>query len=108
MDEYEKILSALNRFESTAWVNHYFNLVKKLLSDLNLKNDDPRLVLSLPSNNRMPVIIGQRYVLEPYGEEGILCTVLSNFNEKEIHGEAISTFSKNEIKDMKYVQYPFP
>lgn len=45
------------------WINDYFDLVKELLSFTGLTADDPRLVLSIPSYNKLPVTINNRYVL---------------------------------------------
>jgi hypothetical protein len=55
----ERIRLAPNR----EWINEYFDLVKELLSFTGLAADDPKLVLSIPSYNKLPVTINNRYVL---------------------------------------------
>jgi phospholipase D-like protein len=45
------------------WIDGYFDLVKELLVFTGLKNDDPRLVLSIPKDKILPVTINRRYVL---------------------------------------------
>jgi len=48
------------------WANLYFDLVKQVLDITGLKNDDPRLTMSLPLNEtnwHFPVSINFRYVI---------------------------------------------
>lgn len=67
--ESEKIELLVKRIKyspSREWSNSYFDLVKRILDVTGLKNDNPRLVMSLSPNSRgwhFPVTINNRYVV---------------------------------------------
>jgi hypothetical protein len=84
MDKNNKLLEALSSFESEEWINQYFDLAKKLLTDLDLSNEDPRLAMSLNKNGSMPINIGQRYVLKPFVDEYIGCIVITTLVQKPL------------------------
>jgi len=69
ISESEKIDLLVKRIKyspSREWVNSYFALVKRILDVTDLKNDDPRLVMSLSPNStgwHFPVTINNRYVV---------------------------------------------
>jgi Phosphatidylserine/phosphatidylglycerophosphate/cardiolipin synthases and related enzymes len=46
-----------------AWIDDYFNLAKEIIEFTDLKSDDPRLVMSITRNRKIPISINQRYVL---------------------------------------------
>ncbi|NLI92353.1 MAG: hypothetical protein GX434_09170 [Peptococcaceae bacterium] len=51
---------------SREWINSYFDLVKQVLVTTDLRNDDPRLTMSLSPNKNswyFPVSINFRYVI---------------------------------------------
>jgi len=67
--EHEKIELLVKRIKyspSREWTNSYFDLVKRILDVTGLKNDNPRLVMSLSPNStgwHFPVTINNRYVV---------------------------------------------
>jgi 5-methylcytosine-specific restriction protein A len=67
--ENEKIELLVKRIKYSPrreWVNSYFDLVKRILDVTDLKNDNPRLVMSLSPNSTdwlFPVTINNRYVV---------------------------------------------
>lgn len=67
--EREKIELLVKRIKyspSREWTNSYFDLVKRILDVTGLKNDNPRLVMSLSPNStgwHFPVTINNRYVV---------------------------------------------
>ena len=69
ISESEKIELLIKRIKyspSRAWVNSYFDFVKRILDVTGLKNENPRLVLSLSPNSTawyFPVTINYRYVV---------------------------------------------
>ena len=107
MSEYEQLLKTLLQFPSKRWLNHYFDLLKRLLVEFSIEIDDPRLGLSLTKSMEMPVNIGQRYVLKPYpsGYLGIIVPVY--FEEEAVGGEVIFDFTKNGQVDAKFIDIPF-
>jgi 5-methylcytosine-specific restriction protein A len=62
----ELLVKRIRYATSREWVNSYFDLVKRILDETGLKNDDPRLMMSLSSNSsgwHFPVTINNRYVV---------------------------------------------
>lgn len=62
----ERFAQKIKFAPSREWVNSYFDLVKQVLDITGLKNDDPRLTMSLSPNKtswHFPVSINFRYVI---------------------------------------------
>lgn len=108
MEKYNKLIQALSDFESEEWINQYFDLAKKLLTDLDLSNEDPRLGMSLNKDGSMPINIGQRYVLKPFIDDYIGCIVPTAFNVELVGGECNYYFSTKTTNDAKWMLVPFP
>ncbi|MDI6752060.1 MAG: HNH endonuclease [bacterium] len=65
-DKIELLIKHIKYSPSREWINSYFDLVKRVLDVTGLRNDDPRLVMSLSPNNtgwHFPVTINNRYVV---------------------------------------------
>jgi 5-methylcytosine-specific restriction protein A len=64
-EKIELLVKRIKYSPSREWVNSYFDLVKRILDVAGLKNDNPRLVMSLSSNTgwHFPVTINNRYVV---------------------------------------------
>ena len=108
MSEYQNVVNALNKLGSKEWINQYFNLVKKVLTELQIGKDDPRLSMSLSEVGHMPVNLGQRYILHPYQDEHIGCIVPLEFKHHDVSGNIRFTFRKRKVADAKYLCVPFP
>lgn len=59
----DELRERLSRAASREWANAYLDLCADLLATLELKEDDARLVMSVPTSSGLPVTINQRYVL---------------------------------------------
>jgi hypothetical protein len=62
-DGHQRLVERVSLAPDREWINGYFDLLKELLTFTGLKNDDPRLVLSIPKGKILPVTINRRYVL---------------------------------------------
>jgi hypothetical protein len=60
---HQRLVERIRLAPDREWINEYLDLVKELLSFTGFTADDPRLVLSIPSYNKLPVTINNRYVL---------------------------------------------
>ena len=107
MNQYEQLIQSLSRYPSKQWVNHYFDLQKKLLTDLQITNEDPRLAMSLTSDNKMPVNIGQRYVIRPVVKSAVRCIVPLRFDEASVAGRICWLFRKKRVPDAKWIEIAF-
>ena len=108
MNQYHQFIRCLRQFPSVEWINQYFDLLKRLLSDLNLQDDDPRLALSLTKNDKIPVNLGQRYIVEPHPHEHIRCIVPASFKEAKVGAKLIGYFCPKTTRDTKWVELYFP
>jgi hypothetical protein len=105
--EYDRLIQCLSRFPSKKWLNHYFNLVKKLLTELSIERNDPRLALTLTKDGKLPVNIGQRYVLRPFRTNRIEIIVPADFEVKTVNGKIVYEFTANRIVDARLIVIPF-
>ena len=108
MTEFNLLIKTLEQFGKPGWINQYFDLLKKLLSALELEDTDPRLSLTLSKNKTMPVNIGQRYVLKPLPGEFIRCIVPADFEEKAVGATLLGYFSPKTTRDAKWIQFYYP
>src|SRR5690349_6419914 len=108
MNQNQLLIQTLQQFHSVAWINQYFDLLRKLLIELNLENDDPRLALSLNSNKTIPVNIGQRYALKPVANQYVRCIVPSNFAEEAVGARLLFYFSARTKRDAKWIEVLWP
>lgn len=107
LNHYQQLIQALQAFPSKAWINRYFDVQKKILEELRLENDDPRLGLSLNQDGSLPVNLGQRYILKPYTDGSIGIIVPIHFEEAAAGAETVFYFSTGNVEDAKFINLPF-
>ena len=108
MTENELLVKTLKQFHSVEWINQYFDLLKRLLDELNLDGSDERLALSLTKQKTLPVNIGQRYVLKPLPGEFTRIIVPLSFDEALVGAELIGYFRRRQMEDAKWLEYRYP
>lgn len=108
MDDLEQLLTNLHKLGSTTWITQYFDLAKKLLTNLGLENDDERLALTIDKDTRLPLNIGQRYVLLPLPGERVGCIVPASFSAEVVNGTEHGYFNPNTTRDAKWVVIDYP
>jgi 5-methylcytosine-specific restriction protein A len=105
----EPLLAHIGKLGNIAWINHYYDLVNRLLEDLNMKHDNPRLSLSYTKEGKLPLILGQRYILQPLNNERIRCIVPANFKLNDIEGVDYDWFfSRESTRDAKWIEVSYP
>lgn len=105
----EPLLIQIGRFGNIAWINQFYDLVNKVLTDLGIDYNDERLSLSVTKDAKLPVILGQRYILQPLKNERIKCIVPSTFKLKDIDGIDYDWyFSPETARDAKWIEVAFP
>src|SRR5258706_16205795 len=107
MTEYDQLIQSLSQYPSKRWLNRYFDLLKRLLTDFAIESDDQRLGLSLKKDKQLPVNLGQRYILKPYTSGYVGIIVPAGFEEKKTGGETIFVFTSNRITDAKFIKLRF-
>ena len=107
MTEYDRLIACLSQFPSRQWLNHYFDVLKKLLTDLSIESDDPRLSLTMTKDGKLPVNIGQRYVLRPFRTKRIEIIVPADFEVTAVSGKVVYEFTTNRVIDARLVIIPF-
>jgi hypothetical protein len=103
---YQNFINCLRAFPSHQWINQYFDLQKRLLTELQIENDDPRLALTF-TQKKLPVNLGQRYVIRPEFDNFIRCIVPLSFEEKAVGAEYLLGFTRNKIIEAKWIKLPF-
>jgi hypothetical protein len=105
-EQYDKLVKCLKRFESKQWINQYFDLQKRLLADLGIENNDQRLALTL-SQDKLPMNLGQRYILKPETKSRMLCIAPVYFEEETVGGKCIWQFTNNKMLADKLIEIEF-
>lgn len=106
-NKHQLFIGALRQLHSVKWINQYYNLLDKLLTDIDINGDDERLAMSV-TNKALPVNLGQRYILKPYSGQRIGIIVPSWFDEHTVGGEVNFEFTKDGRLDAKWIVIDFP
>ena len=64
-ESHKLLIEAIRLTSNREWINSYFDLAKELIEFTGLTNNDPRLVMSLRKDGRIPISINQRWILKP-------------------------------------------
>ena len=107
MTEYARLVESLSHYQSQKWINHYFDLVKKLLIDCSIERNDPRIAMTLPKDGKLPVNFGQRYVLNPHRSHRIEIIVPADFEVRAVGGRIVFEFTTNRMIDARLIAIPF-
>jgi hypothetical protein len=71
----ERLIKILKYYPNKEWIDRYFDLVKIMIDKFEIKNSDVRISMVIPKSGiRLPVNVGQRWVIRPYvnGEIGMI------------------------------------
>ena len=63
--ELELIKAIKKTKKDKVWFNKYFDLVKDILTEFNIDENSPKIAMSVTKGLKMPITIGQRYVICP-------------------------------------------
>lgn len=64
-EDYFNLIESIKILKDKYWVNEYFNLIKEAIDKFDIKENDPRISMSLPKNKKLPFTIGKRYIARP-------------------------------------------
>ena len=88
LQEQEELISQIKLAPNRVWINNYFDLIRQLIIGLDIRYDDPRIVISMPGDYKdkpyIPVSINYRYVLASDFENGeiLISFILSDLMDK--------------------------
>ena len=110
-DYEQELIKAIRKTEQTKkWLNRYFDLVKEIFEEFNIGEDSPKITMSVTSGLKMPISIGQRYVIRPKDSKNIIGLILplefrdiiTNYPGATITEEYFYT---NKIQQALWVQF---
>jgi len=93
------------------WINKYLDIIKELFLELNIQEDSLKISMSTSNRLRMPISVGQRYVIRPpYRNEDKLGLILplefeeyiSNYPNADIDDKF---FFKNKTKNAHWIRF---
>lgn len=67
-DSHEALVEIVGSAPHADWMDDFFDLLEELLSKVEPRDDDPRLVTSIVRGDRIAVTMNSRYVLTAYPE----------------------------------------
>ena len=106
----ERLIKILKCYPNKEWIDRYFDLVKIMIDTFEIKNNDVRISMVIPKNGRrLPVNVGQRWVIRPYvnGEIGMIMPLEykeSNF-EKDGATEKSGYFYTNKKQVARWIHF---
>lgn len=63
--EAELIKAIKKTKKDKTWLNKYFDLVREILTDLDIDENSPKITMSVTNDLKMPISFGQRYIICP-------------------------------------------
>lgn len=110
-DYEQELIKAIRKTKQTKeWINRYFDLVKEIFEKFNIGEDSPKITMSVTSGLKMPISIGQRYVIRPKDSGNTIGLILP-LEFREIiadYPDATITegyFYTNKIQQALWVQF---
>ena len=107
----EFLINFLKHWNNKDWMSSYFDLAKHILQKYNIDVNDQRLCISFRRDKyRIPITIGQRYILAPHHRKqnsiGLIMPMKYDIENSKIEGTFITTyFTKNRSNDAAWVHY---
>lgn len=109
MNQNELLLKCLQQYHSVECINQYFDLVKKLLTEFEIENDDPRLAFTINKKYRdINLNLGNRYILQPRYNEYLGCIVPVSFEEETVGGTFVFPFKQQKEVEAKFIELLYP
>ncbi|MGE5457359.1 MAG: phospholipase D-like domain-containing protein [Methanococcaceae archaeon] len=109
-ESHNRLIKGIKLTLNRNWINDYFDMVKELIEFTRLASDDPRLVMSITKNGKIPISINQRYVLKPYnnGNVGLIMPLeydSQNYYTDRVVFEAKDYFFRNKIQEARWLEF---
>ncbi|NTS42739.1 hypothetical protein HRG84_17705 [Flavisolibacter sp. BT320] len=83
----ERVIRLLQQFPSEAWINRCFDLLKRMLTELGVQRDDPRLTICVYKDNQVLVSFGTLPVFVTDDKQRIMFMVPHGFKRRMKIGE---------------------
>ncbi|MDD5617318.1 MAG: phospholipase D-like domain-containing protein [Candidatus Methanoperedens sp.] len=112
-ESHKRLIEAIRLTSNKEWINSYFDLAKELIEFTGLTNDDPRLVMSLRKDGRIPISINQRWVLKPLrpynkGNVGLIMPLdydSQNYDTDGVVFDDEGYFFRNKIREARWLGF---
>ena len=107
----ESLINFLKHWDNKDWMSSYFDLAKHILQKYNIEVNDQRLCISFRRDKyRIPITIGQRYILAPHYRKqnsiGLIMPIKYDVENTKNEGAFLTTyFTKNKSNDVAWVHY---
>ena len=104
-----QLVTAIKKIGDKNKLNEYFNIVKELLEYLEVNDDDSRISLTITKIHKIPVNIGQRYVIRP--EKDMIGLIMPleyeelNYVKDKVIRDDVDYFYKNKQRDAKWIWF---
>lgn len=101
-DYQSELVKAIKKIKKDKeWLNRFFDLIKELLTDLNIEEESPKITMSVTKDLRMPISIGQRYVIRAKSQQNKVGFILPLELEEMISNNPIAKIDDNYFYDKK-------
>ena len=104
-NEYDHFIQVLKSFGSAKWLNGYFDTLKRLLTALNIQNEDERLAMNVTKDLQLNTNIGQRWISRPYGYNLVGLILPLKAKEKTLRCSLQGYFKRMKMPEAKWVLY---
>jgi hypothetical protein len=112
-ESHKLLIEAIRLTSNREWINSYFDLAKELIEFTGLTNNDPRLVMSLRKDGRIPISINQRWILKPLrpynkGNVGLIMPLdydSQNYDTDGVLFDDEGYFFRNKIREARWLGF---
>lgn len=110
-ESYKHLIESIRKLTlDRRWISDYFDLAKEMIDFTGLTSDDPRLVISITKNSKIPITINQRYVLNPEYNGGIGLIMPLEYEEDEYDKDGVvqihdGYFFRNKTREARWIVF---
>lgn len=105
-NEYDHFLDASYAWGDRAWMNQFFDLLKRMFTSLGINEASPQLGMTVGKDKKLNINIGQRWVLCPWGNERVGLILPMATDEKSLNCILDGFFyNKKKNPEAKWVIY---
>ena len=108
--ELELIKAIKKTKKDKIWLNKYFDLLKDIFTEFNIEADSSKITMSIRTDLKMPISIGQRYIIRLENNENSIGFILPLEFEDVVSDFPNATISEgyfytNKVKQALWVEF---
>lgn len=104
-NEFNHFIETIRLYKSATWLNNYFNVLQKMLFQLNILPDSQQIAMNVTEAGGLNTNIGQRWISIPYDAPLAGFILPLDADEEKLNCSLEFFFKNNHINEAKFVSF---